>query len=549
MGAPEKNGSSSIRFSSAAADLPGSSGFSANGRIRDISAVDFGSRFTGDRHLPSYTSRFFIDSDPSRGLDLASGLMADVDRYINTQIADFIVVPSKYSKEQILDAPGLMKDERGIYYLPFRFIRPNKERFTMRFNWDGEQNQEAVLFSDLPDAVRIAQDDLRNAALFLFPRKGYVPNAAADGYDDRTQPPRHTTMINNINHVMTDEQKVTPENMEFFDQMWQFAAKEYWTVFHPLDPENPNFDPSNPVDILNQNVYVNGERFIRYGGRDMAYHLTSELATGNDFTDRFYGRAADFQPIDLMYYLAVYERDFRDRARALGDEETAQKWEGRLQNTVDRMKKYHLKDGWFYDYDFKHDKKSGIDALVGFLPFEFIDDPELKQNMLQKLREDFVYPFGLVLTSEATVPQLPTDEVLEQFPEGMRESIKWLYRTKQWGYPNQFFNMTEQVVDVLMRAGEYDTAEDIMERTLIGLAHYFEEHGQLPEKNKATTNGFGNGAEYGDQSELAMPMGVFKKFRLQLDSIYERKFKGRHTKLTQTEEQYRLSDDAPVAQQ
>lgn len=506
-------------------------------------------KFRADRatELPVGAEELFVDQNPDYGLDLRSGEFQEVHSYIDRRIGDFIIrsgvvnrellrrkdfqkaFPHTHTVSQLrklmLGTPFLQyRNKSGEYYLPHDDVRVNLQDQwgRVRFNWDSEENIAALLGSKMPNRFELAKRVLLNAE-YLFQMLGWVPNASAIGFDSHTQPPRHTTMIKMIYEAMS--QKERQKNKQYFEKMWQFAEAEYWTVFNAKDPQNK----LSHDDPLHHTILVDGQLFRRYGSRDSVggngYHEETEKATGWDYSDRFEQRAADFSPIDLEMYLHDYERHFEEQARAAGDTMRAEFWQARQAATIARIMRYHLnpKDGYFYDYDIKNKRRGKVASLAGFLPFAVVEDPVLKQSMLKKLREEFLYPNGLALTTENTTPKKPTQQAVRHLEESVQGIIEFHYRDKQWRNPNQFYNVTSHVVDVLMRAGEYETAAEVMENALVGMVRYYKFHGgRLPEKLNVKSGEKGGGADYIDQDELTMPFGAFKKFTELLPAVYKK---------------------------
>lgn len=517
--------------------------------------------------LPLSTRSFFIDQDVTKGLELTHPTFQEVDSYINNRLESFIIRANERNKELLDSKPYLrnflpqrfkedkpkkvteewllqalsrhmvedkmeFKDKQGVNYLPFDDIEPNDAAFkNKRFNWDSEMHLAAVLHSNLDGKMELAKNSLRNALyLFELPGMGYVPNAAARGLDDRTQPPRHTTMLRMVWDAMSAEERAKPENQEFFKQMWDFAKREYWEVFNAKDPQNP-FSSDDP---LHQSIKVDGgEMFTIYGSRDVVtYHIHSALGGAWDHSKQAYRREADHSRIDLEMYLYQYEQDFAWLHQGTPDQK---EWEARMAKRKDRVLRYNYnpETGWFNHYDFKNRRQSSVDTVTGLFGLRLLDDPQQREKLINYFEERFMHAFGVGLTDPDTLPKMTPEkeQAIEAFESdpGMQLTLKELYNHEQWEGRRQFYIITKQIKDELEFAAESETnpelkqrflrlADQIEKTTLVGLAQYFEKEkaetgeGTLPEKLHAETGEMADGAQYGDQKELVMPFGAFKLF-------------------------------------
>jgi hypothetical protein len=513
------------------------------------------------------TTRFFVGKDRRNGLDFTHPTFRAVDRYIDNRLESFIIRANERNKE-LLDAkpylrdflpqrfehgPGDVteawllqalsrhmvedkmefKDTKGVYYLPFDDIQPNDNAFkNKRFGWDSEMHFAAVLHSNLEGKIELAKNSLKNAMyLFDLPGMGYVPNASARGLDDRTQPPRHTTMVRMLWDAMPPEERATPENHQFFRQVWDFAKQEYWEVFNAKDSDKPtNYSSEDP---LGQSIEVDGEIFTIYGSRDVVtYHTHSALGGGWDHSKQAYRREADHSRVDLEMYLYKYEQDFAWLHEGTPEETM---WKARMAQRKERVLQYNYnpETGWFNHYDFKNHRQSSVDTVTGLFGLRLLDDPQQREKMINYFEARFMHMFGVGLTDPETLPKITPqkEQAIEAFePDpGMQITLKEEYNHEQWEGRRQFYIITKQVKDELDFAARSETNPELKQRmlnlsnqieqtTLVGLAQYFEKkkeetgEGKLPEKLHAETGEMADGAQYGDQEELVMPFGVFKLF-------------------------------------
>lgn len=518
--------------------------------------------------IPFGVDHYFVDGSPTKGIDFAHLSFQAVDHYIDDRLETFIIRANERNRALLEEKPFLKEllskrinqrtsmieedisedmllqelsdhmvndnviyqDADGIYYLPYNDIHPNDEAFrNKRFGWDTEMHVAAILGSKLQDKTEIAKDSMRNAK-YLFDVLGYVPNGAARALDDRTQPARHTRTLRMIYDAMIAEERQLPENQEFFVAMWSFAAREYWEVFHPKDPQLPPGYSSK--DRLHQNIVdSNGVLHQRYGSLDEAvYHDLSACGSGRDFSLDTVGREADHTRIDMQTDLYACEEDFAWWEKTNNRDEKP--WTLRMEQRERRVMENHYdpQTQWFYHYDFKNGRLGTVAPVTGILVLRMINDPKKRAGILAQFEAKFVHGFGIGLTDPDTLPKLTPEkeEAIKQLePDpGMQQTIKEQYVPGQWDGDNQFYNITKHVVDELRAAGEDKLAIRVMEGALIGLVRYFQikqvinGHGKLAEKINSRNGVMGNGAKYGDQDELAMPMGLFKLFMKDLPGLY-----------------------------
>lgn len=528
-----------------------------------------------ERTLPQSALRFFIDGDSTKRLDLGLPVFREIDSYIDSRLESFIIRADERNKNLLREKPFLepflinrfnippeevsearvlqalsdhmvldrqdYRDKKGIYYLPYDDIQPNDKAFEgKRFNWDSEMHLAAVLHSNLDNKMDLAKSIMKNAA-WLFDVLGYVPNAAARGLDDCTQPSRHTAMIRMIWDAMSPLEKQSMENQQFFDQMWDFAEREYWEVFNAKDPQKPpQFSSEDP---LHQSIEKDGELFTIHGSIDEAtYHTVSARGGGWDHSKRAYRREADHSRIDTEMYLYMYEEDFAWRAEQISNRSANQFWKARMAKRaariIDPNYYYDPETGWLYDYDFKNKRRSEVATVTGLFALHLLPEPQQRMDMLTRFDERFLHEYGVGLTDPDTLPKLTPDKAdaidnMEQ-QHGMRTTIKEAYNHEQWEGDTQFFNITKQIYDTLVKAAKVEkdpnvkkkilhVAGNVLMHAIIGILHYYEkskeksrtrpQQGKIPEKLHTITGEMAVGAQYGDQDELAMGFGAFELFR------------------------------------
>lgn len=116
---------------------------------------------------------------------------------------------------------------------------------------------------------------------------------------------------------------------------------------------------SPPVPIHLTADYFKGDRAMRASGFDVSFRFGP-----------FSGATHHFAPVCLNSLLYKAERDLADIARVLGKPEDVTRWEEAARTRAESMRR-HLWDegqGMFFDYDFKHQRRSTYRYATTFYP-------------------------------------------------------------------------------------------------------------------------------------------------------------------------------------
>lgn len=251
---------------------------------------------------------------------------------------------------------------------------------------------------------------------YLISTYGFMPNAARFDMLTRSQPPFFISMVIDYYNATHEEEILTKtinsmnKEMEFWvnkrsiningtllfqyrsdatDELYANFAKEYKDRVKELVDEN--------------------ESLVQIGKNALA-----ECESGWDFSSRFNQRILNFIPIDLnsMMYFNLSELDKLNKKYHI-------KSTFDFKNISEKIKIFltekTIKDGIYFDYDFKNDKLSETISMASFFVFKFgiSNDKKMFDILYQKLYKKY----GLSTTEKENV-------------------INY-----QWGYPNIWPNL------------------------------------------------------------------------------------------------------------
>lgn len=393
--------------------------------------------------------------------------------------------------EQTIHDPQQRAQDKNIAPLPYPYAVPCiRGRFIWFFYWDTYWINWGLLDHDRLDWARY---NIENMA-YCISQFGYMPNHIPLG-TNRSQPPYFALMVR--------EYFDKTGNEPWLRWMLPWVKKEYefWTTQRAtptgLSRHFHNADHTAlrqfAEAIVNRGVIApcatDAERL--YAGT----HYLAEAETGHDFTPRFGGRCADFNPVDLNANLYAYERTLAEFSRVLGTGETAL-WEDRAARRRELLHSlcWDADRGLFFDYDYVRQQRSSVASLSTFWPLwagaATADQARRVADNLPLFERDH----GLAACE----------------PTGYEHKF-------QWGYPTLWPPLNGNVVVALDRYGFREAARRIATKYLSTVIAAFHETGQLWEKYDAVTGKLPQ-AEYEAQPMLDWTAGVFVRLAKYLET-------------------------------
>lgn len=400
------------------------------------------------------------------------------------------------------------KRQRGIHKnilnVPNTFIVPNDKKFKYVFYWD-----TFFIFRGLIKTKREwLLKSMVNNFIYLYNKHGIIPNFNFPASTGRSQPPFFTSMIlDTYNGPYLRYLKRNPLGKIFLSDMklhkpWlrkavKVARREYDHVW---------MDPDGVFQHFIKDFELN-----RYGDRDIGYAHSSELESGWDFTSRFYNRCDEFLPIDLNVFLYKYERDFAKFAMFLDNKKDEAHWINESNKRRDRINSYMWdeKEGFFFDYGYKHKRRSEFLSLAGFTPlWAGMASSYQAERMVEKLKI-FETDYGLVVTAkESLAPKVSLSGIPKRFLPAIEDVLK----PKQWDYPNSWPPLEYLTVIGLLKYGYKADAVRIMKKFLKTHAAIFREYGVFFEKINGVTGKRADDFHYANQSGFGWTNAAFYRF-------------------------------------
>ncbi len=338
------------------------------------------------------------------------------------------------------------KDDETLLGLPKPYLVPAFEEghafdFNEMYYWDSYFMIQGMLDSHHKELVSGMLDNL----ISLQNRFKVIPNASRTYLMGRSQPPFLTSFIFDIYSTYKLDVKWLSDRITA-------AEMEYQNVWSGTKKPNVRL------------VYAGLSRYY-----DVNYlHDLAEAESGWDMTPRFSRKALNFLPVDLNSLLYKYEADFAKAANLRGDTKAAKQWQKKAdirKHTMNSLMWNEMR-GFYYDYDFKKEKRGNVSSLAGFFPMwaGMVDDHKAAK-MVKNLRK-FEEAGGLATTDSQTIP---TGIIPGTMPT-------------QWAHPNGWAPLHLIVVQGLERYGYHEDARRIALKWVRTNLDWFNKHGVFLEK-------------------------------------------------------------------
>lgn len=339
------------------------------------------------------------------------------------------------------------KDDETLLGLPKPYLVPAYEAehsfdFNEMYYWDSYFMAQGLLNEKHKDLVIGILSNL----IYMQKRFGIIPNASRTYLMGRSQPPFLTSFILDIYKAYNKSTKWLQENM-------QVAESEYTAVW--MGVKKPN----------ERHVYAGLSRYY-----DINYlNDLAEAESGWDMTTRFEHKALEFLPIDLNCLLYKYEQDFAETAKLRGDFKAVKKWQQKAQirkNTINSLMWNEMR-GFYFDYDFKRQKRGSVWSLAGFYTMWAGLADETKVAKMVKNLSKFEHSGGLSTTDSQILPI---------------NSLTTRAIPTQWAYPNGWAPLHFIVIKGLERYGYHKEAKRIANKWLKTNLDWFNKNGVFLEK-------------------------------------------------------------------
>lgn len=232
---------------------------------------------------------------------------------------------------------------------------------------------------------------------------------------------------------------------------------------------------------------------------ELLRHIRAACESGWDFSSRWFVDADDFTsirttaivPVDLNALLYLLELRLSELVADNTQQVAYAKAAARRKQAINT----HLYDagqGFYFDIDLSRAKHTKIWSLAAAVPlFVGLADNVQASAVATVLARDFMCPGGLITTLHAT--------------------------SQQWDRPNGWAPLQWFAAQGLKRYGHDRVAQDIMQRWVNLVQHYYAEHGVVLEKyNVCDISHRASGGEYEVQLGFGWTNGVYRAFQAQL---------------------------------
>lgn len=366
--------------------------------------------------------------------------------------------------------------------LPYPYTVPcMRGRFVWFFYWDTYWTNWGLLEHGLMEWARC---NVENIA-FCMSRYGYMPNHIPRGIN-RSQPPYFAMMVREIY-----ERSGHRPWLQWLEP-WVRREYDFWTTQRGTPTGLSRYyhcanhkELMQFADVMVKRGVVpptasDAERL--YGGT----HGLAEAESGHDFTPRFNGRCADFNPVDLNSNLYAYENFLATIAGVVGQRDGAL-WAERAAQRRQLIQElcWDEQRGLFLDYDYVRQRRSGVASLATFWPLWVGAATQEQAARVAANLSLFEWQHGLAACEETN------------------ESARF-----QWAYPVVWPPLIGITMLGLDRYGYRDAARRVAQKYLQTVVTNYLETGQLWEKYDAVS-GRPHRAEYEPQPMLGWTAGVF----------------------------------------
>ncbi|MBQ8685667.1 MAG: hypothetical protein IJ514_05820 [Clostridia bacterium] len=377
------------------------------------------------------------------------------------------------------------------FVMPYDYIPPCVDgAFTSLFYWDTYFTNLGLYDDDFGEYAFNNIEDLK----FCLRKFGCVPNTCrANGAMHASQPPLLFLMVEDYFDYSLDAEWLRDSYaaLETEYAFWQTkriapnGLNRYWRNY---DCETLGADEGWTKWYARRH----GERILTLSTAEkieLQTQKTAEGEGGEDHTPRYGGKAADVNPIDLNGYLYGFEKTMARFAAILenGEEKL---WKARAEKRLALLNEYCYdpQTGVYFDYNYKTGKRTGIYCSACYIPFVFGITKDRKA--LAKINERLIHRHGV-----SPCQIMP--------PDG---------DVYQWGYPNTWAPNNWWAYIANTRAGNEETAQNVVRAYLDTVSSEFEKSGKLYEKYDAVVGGKATVNEYGVPEMLGWTAGVFSRF-------------------------------------
>lgn len=409
----------------------------------------------------------------------------------------------------VLKRPADEQVSGTLIPLPNPYIVPGG-RFREIYYWDSYFTMLGLQEDGETETIRNMVDNFA----WLIENYGFIPNGNRTYYLSRSQPPFFAKMVELL--AETEGEEVYTEYLPVLQKEYDFWMRgsenaelgsykrvvilpdgeilnRYWDDKNTPRPESYRED----VETAEKAISKNPDRTREEVYRD----LRAAAESGWDFSSRWLSinGNGDFNlysihttqiiPVDLNSLLYNLERTLARAYELDAVPEKARTFRRKAENRKAAIQKYLWEEetGFYFDYNFKNDKTTGIYSLAGVYPlFLEIAEKEQARKVAEALEQVFLRPGGLVSTPHHT--------------------------GQQWDAPNGWAPLQYMGIEGLRNYGKDQLATEIKQRWLNLNQNVYQKTYKLLEKyNVEDLSKESGGGEYPTQDGFGWTNGVYQK--------------------------------------
>ncbi len=338
--------------------------------------------------------------------------------------------------------------------------------------------------------IELAKSNCDNIA-HIINRFGYMPNGTDRCFLGSSQPPYFSFMIRDIFEITKDK--------EWLKSMISpmITEHKFWTEKRGTpNGLNRNFGDYSKEQCASFASYIKKRVYIDENRDDaeVGLHYFAEAESGWDFTPRFDGYCADYNPLDLNCQIYHLE-EFIGEVLEICGEEDAKEWKKKAEDRKNKINQLLFDDqvGLYFDYNYKTKELSKVVSAAVFMPYFVKIAPIDRANGLKKL---------LNLIEE---------------DHGLSATVKTEH-DYQWSHKNAWAPLHLNAVVALDNYGFKEDALRIAKKYVDIVEKNYEEYGKVFEKYNAVSGGIDAVSEYGTPEFLGWSAGVYLYLKDYLES-------------------------------
>lgn len=315
---------------------------------------------------------------------------------------------------------------------------------------------------------------------YLIDKYGFMLNGNRHCYLNNSQPPFLSIMVKEIFEITKDK--------EWLKNAVYYLEKEYkfWDEKRKTGIGLTQYS-CNKEGAIAANKYKGFvERISKYpeghSNEDLSCQYITICESGWDITPRWGFETENFVQVELNALMFAFESNMADFYCILGIN-GAEEWAEKAENRKALMNKYMLKDGVFYDYNFKTGEISNILSSASFYPM-FVEMVTPEQA---KALDDILCRLEVEYGIAATETQ-PTEY------------------TYQWAYPNGWAPQQNLVMQGLAKYGYKEDATRVAQKYVDLVETNFEKTNNIWEKYNVVTGGIDVADESSHRHSVLPPM-------------------------------------------